>query len=112
MAKLFVSDTAREIVLSCQQVLGAYGYAQGFAMVEEKRAAAERTFGDRAPELMALPFIEFLTRERLERASGEDLLWHRRRVLYPLHYEARSIRAMIRGRRRPSRFDLWETTVP
>lgn len=32
MAKLFVSDTAREIVLSCQQVLGAYGYAQGFAM--------------------------------------------------------------------------------
>ncbi|MDG2002446.1 MAG: acyl-CoA/acyl-ACP dehydrogenase [Novosphingobium sp.] len=32
MAKLFVSDTAREIVLSCQEVLGAYGYAQGFAM--------------------------------------------------------------------------------
>lgn len=32
MAKLFVSDTAREIVLSCQQVMGAYGYAQGFAM--------------------------------------------------------------------------------
>jgi alkylation response protein AidB-like acyl-CoA dehydrogenase len=32
MAKLFVSDTAREIVLSCQQVLGAYGYARGFAM--------------------------------------------------------------------------------
>lgn len=32
MAKLFVCDTAREIVLSCQQVLGAYGYAHGFAM--------------------------------------------------------------------------------
>jgi alkylation response protein AidB-like acyl-CoA dehydrogenase len=32
MAKLFVSDTAPEIVLSCQQVLGAYGYARGFAM--------------------------------------------------------------------------------
>jgi alkylation response protein AidB-like acyl-CoA dehydrogenase len=32
MAKLFVSDTAREIVLACQQVLGAYGYAHGFAM--------------------------------------------------------------------------------
>ena len=32
MAKLFVSDTAREIVLTCQQVLGAYGYAKGFAM--------------------------------------------------------------------------------
>jgi len=32
MAKLFVCDTARDIVLSCQQVLGAYGYAHGFAM--------------------------------------------------------------------------------
>jgi len=32
MAKLFVCDSARDIVLSCQQVLGAYGYAHGFAM--------------------------------------------------------------------------------
>jgi alkylation response protein AidB-like acyl-CoA dehydrogenase len=32
MAKLFVADTTRDIVLSCQQVLGAYGYAHGFAM--------------------------------------------------------------------------------
>jgi alkylation response protein AidB-like acyl-CoA dehydrogenase len=32
MAKLFVADTARDIVLTCQQVLGAYGYAHGFAM--------------------------------------------------------------------------------
>ncbi len=32
MAKLFISDTARDIVLACQQVLGAYGYAHGFAM--------------------------------------------------------------------------------
>ena len=32
MAKLFVSDTCRDIVLTCQQVLGAYGYAHGFAM--------------------------------------------------------------------------------
>jgi len=32
MAKLFVCDTARDIVLTCQQVLGAYGYAHGFAM--------------------------------------------------------------------------------
>lgn len=32
MAKLFVCDTARDIVLQCQQVLGAYGYAHGFAM--------------------------------------------------------------------------------
>jgi len=32
MAKLYVADTARDIVLTCQQILGAYGYAQGFAM--------------------------------------------------------------------------------
>jgi alkylation response protein AidB-like acyl-CoA dehydrogenase len=32
MAKLFVADTTRDIVLTCQQVLGAYGYAHGFAM--------------------------------------------------------------------------------
>jgi alkylation response protein AidB-like acyl-CoA dehydrogenase len=32
MAKLFISDTAVEIVLACQRVLGAYGYAHGFAM--------------------------------------------------------------------------------
>ncbi len=32
MTKLFVSDTCRDVVLSCQQILGAYGYAEGFAM--------------------------------------------------------------------------------
>jgi alkylation response protein AidB-like acyl-CoA dehydrogenase len=32
MAKLFIADTTRDIVLSCQQILGAYGYAHGFAM--------------------------------------------------------------------------------
>jgi len=32
MAKLFVADTAVEIVIKCQRVLGAYGYAKGFAM--------------------------------------------------------------------------------
>lgn len=32
MAKLFVADTTREIVLTCQQIMGAYGYAHGFAM--------------------------------------------------------------------------------
>jgi alkylation response protein AidB-like acyl-CoA dehydrogenase len=39
MAKLFVSDTARDIVLTCQQILGAYGYAQGFAMERYVRDA-------------------------------------------------------------------------
>ena len=33
MAKLYISETAKEIVLSCQQyVMGAYGYAKGFHM--------------------------------------------------------------------------------
>lgn len=32
MAKLFVCDTARDIVLQCQQVMGAYGYVGDFDM--------------------------------------------------------------------------------
>jgi alkylation response protein AidB-like acyl-CoA dehydrogenase len=32
MAKLFVCDTARDIVITCQQVMGAYGYVRGFDM--------------------------------------------------------------------------------
>lgn len=32
MAKLFVCDTGREIVLTCQQVMGAYGYIKDFDM--------------------------------------------------------------------------------
>ena len=32
MAKLFVCDTAREIVITCQQIMGAYGYVKDFDM--------------------------------------------------------------------------------
>ena len=32
MAKLFVGDTAVEIVLACQKVMGAYGCAEGYDM--------------------------------------------------------------------------------
>ncbi|WP_374973357.1 acyl-CoA dehydrogenase family protein [Spongiibacter marinus] len=32
MTKLFVCDTCRDIVLSCQQVMGAYGYVRDFDM--------------------------------------------------------------------------------
>lgn len=32
MTKLYVSEAAVQIVLSCQRVLGAYGYAEGFGM--------------------------------------------------------------------------------
>ncbi len=32
MTKLFVTEAASEVVLSCQKILGAYGYGEGFAM--------------------------------------------------------------------------------
>lgn len=32
MAKLFVTERAKEVTLACQQVMGAYGYAKGFQM--------------------------------------------------------------------------------
>jgi SAM-dependent methyltransferase len=82
--------------------------ADGLAMVAEKAADAPRRFGDRAASLMALPFVEFLTRERLAAASaGLGVQWRRSRVLYPLWYELRPLSARLRGARAPSRFDLW-----
>ena len=39
MAKLFVADTAKDIVLSCQQVMGAYGYIKEFDMERYVREA-------------------------------------------------------------------------
>ena len=40
MAKLFVSETVKQIVLDCQQyVMGAYGYAEGFQMERLVREA-------------------------------------------------------------------------
>ena len=82
--------------------------ADGAAMVAEKKAGAPELFGKRADALLGLPFIEFLTRERLEAASSAlRLRWARRRVLYPLWYELRPLVAALTGRRRSSRFDLW-----
>ena len=37
MTKLFVSETAVQIVLECQKVMGAYGYAEGFQMERRVR---------------------------------------------------------------------------
>jgi SAM-dependent methyltransferase len=86
--------------------------ADGVAMVDDKRRTAAARFGDRADALLSLPFIEFLTRERLDAASkGLGLAWRRHRVSYPLWYEARPFVAKLRRRRRPSRFDLWECSV-
>ncbi len=39
MAKLYVSDVAKEIVLTCQQVMGAYGYIKEFDMERYVREA-------------------------------------------------------------------------
>ncbi len=87
--------------------------ADGEAMVAEKHRAAPERFGARADVLMALPFVEYLTRQRLELASaGLGLAWHRHRVRYPLWYEARPLMSWLRGHRRPSRFDVWETRTP
>ena len=73
----------------------------------------ERNLGARAAELLALPAIEYLTAERLARASEPTgLAWRRHRVFYPLKYELRAMAARVRGRRPPSRFDLWEAVVP
>lgn len=81
--------------------------ADGIAMVAEKR----EKFGAQAKDLMALPFVEFLTRERLRRAAPE-LVWTRHPVRYPIGYELRPLIAAIRGKRRPSRFDLWVAERP
>jgi len=32
MAKYYISETVRDIVITCQMVMGAYGYAEGFNM--------------------------------------------------------------------------------
>jgi SAM-dependent methyltransferase len=86
--------------------------ADGERMLMEKRRDAAMRFGERADVLMALPFIEFLTPARLEAASGRlGLAWNRHRVRYPLWYELRPLTARLRGRRAPSRFDVWEAAV-
>lgn len=87
--------------------------ADGLAMAAEKKATAGQRFGDGAEVLLAPPFIEFLTRERLAKASvGAGLVWRRRRVLYPLWYEARPLLARLRAARTPSRFDVWVSARP
>ena len=86
---------------------------EGEAMVREKRADAERRFGDRRTTLLALAFVEYLTPQRLADASRGARLgpWRRHRVRYPLWYELRGVRALVRRERTPSRFDLWESVA-
>ena len=86
--------------------------ADGERMVADKRDAMVRDLGERASDLLSLPVIEYLTRDRLAAASvGAGLTWRRHRVWYPLWYELRALSARVRGTRAPSRFDLWEAAV-
>jgi SAM-dependent methyltransferase len=88
------------------------GEADGEAMVAETRLCAHERFGERAAILTSLDCIEFLTPARLASASASlGLAWRRHRVRYPIAYELRPLAAAIRGRRRPSRFDLWTADV-
>jgi hypothetical protein len=82
-------------------------------MVAEKVASAPQRFGARAETLMSLPFIEFLTADRLAAACAAiGVTWRRSRVRYPLLYEARPFAAKLRRARAPSRFDLWSAGRP
>ncbi|MEX1051576.1 MAG: methyltransferase domain-containing protein, partial [Gemmatimonadales bacterium] len=87
--------------------------ADGEAMLREKRAKGAARFGADAPVLLAPAYVEFLTPARLAAASEpHGLVWRRHRVRYPLWYELRPWIARWRGRRAPSRFDLWTAEVP
>lgn len=87
--------------------------AAGRAMVAEKHEQLRRRLGRHADALLSLPFIEYLTRDRLREVSRSfGLAWRRHRVRYPLWYELRPAVARLRGARAPSRFDLWECRVP
>jgi SAM-dependent methyltransferase len=83
----------------------------GRSMVAEKLGSGPARFGKRADVLLTQNFIEYLTPERLAAAS-DSLSWSRRRVRYPLWYETRPLVARLRGRRKPSRFDLWTARAP
>jgi SAM-dependent methyltransferase len=85
--------------------------ADGQAMIAEKKVRGACHFGSGADVLLAPDFIEYLTRERLARAAPA-LAWTRQRVRYPLWYEMRPLLARLRGRRAPSRFDLWTARLP
>lgn len=85
----------------------------GRAMVEERRRATRERLADLADDLLALPGVDFLTRERLARVARPlGLSFRRRRVLYPLAYEWRPVAARLRRARPPSRFDLWVAVAP
>ncbi len=85
----------------------------GEAMAAEKRKSTRLNFPDLADALLGVPAVEYLTPDGLNAVAGAlGLAFRRHRVRYPLWYEARPLIAFLRGRRPPSRFDLWEASVP
>lgn len=85
----------------------------GEEMVREKRESTHRNFPDLANALLSVPAIEYLTRERLDAVAGPfGLTFRRHRVRYPFWYEVRPLVSFLRRRRPPSRFDVWEASVP
>lgn len=85
--------------------------ATGDEMVEEKRRNTVVRYPGLAEDLLAVSSIEFLTAETLKRAAGPALVFQRYRVVYPLWYELRPWKALLRRARPPSRFDLWAATI-
>lgn len=83
----------------------------GRLMVAEKLQSGAARFGARADVLLTQNFIEYLTPRRLA-AAADTLSWSCSRVRYPLWYETRPLVARLRGRRKPSRFDLWTARAP
>jgi SAM-dependent methyltransferase len=82
--------------------------ASGEAMRAEKHRETAARFPDVAEDLLALAPVEYLTKDRLAAAAAPTgLAFRRRRVLYPVTYEARGLVARMKGVRAPSRFDLW-----
>jgi hypothetical protein len=79
----------------------------------ELRAVRALVRRERTSSLLALGFFEYLTPQRLADASRDARLgaWRRHRVRYPLWYELRAVRALVRRERTPSRFDLWESVA-
>jgi ubiquinone/menaquinone biosynthesis C-methylase UbiE len=83
----------------------------GRAMVAQKLQSGTVNFGARAEVLLSQNFIEYLTLARLAAASSQ-LSWSCHRVRYPFWYEVRPFAARLKGKRKPSRFDLWTARVP
>jgi SAM-dependent methyltransferase len=84
----------------------------GEAMLLARERATRIEYPDLADGLLALGSIEYLTRERLDAASLPlGLRFRRLRVVYPVAYELRGLRARLRRARPPSRFDLWVAAV-